>query len=98
VGGAALGTLLLPGVGTVVGGIVGAISGSIVGSYGINYIVDNVGDVYSYDLIEKICRCCGKRFKARKYLGEKDKMLCPECEKRWGNEKIILLAEQYEPF
>lgn len=79
VGGAPIGTAIFPGIGPIGGGIVGAIGGGIGGSVGASAVVGTVGDALDYDLIEKICETCGKKFKARKYLGEKDLQFCPHC-------------------
>lgn len=43
-GGAALGTLLLPGIGTAVGGVLGGIGGGMIGSFGSKKALDHVAD------------------------------------------------------
>jgi uncharacterized protein YcfJ len=83
--GAAMGTSVMPGVGTIIGGIFGAISGAISGSYGTGYIVNSVGDEFNYDLVTEVCEHCCKEFKVRKYLDEKESVFCSsQCEKQHG--------------
>jgi hypothetical protein len=79
VGGAALGTAICPGIGTIFGGIIGAIGGGIEGSIGASAAVNKIGDAYDYDIVEKNCKKCGRRFKVRKYRGEKSNQICPKC-------------------
>jgi hypothetical protein len=81
--GAAVGHTIMPimmPIGSVIGGIAGGIIGSLGASHGARYIVDNVGDAYNYDIMEKVCINCNMEFKARKYRGNVDKCLCEKCE------------------
>jgi hypothetical protein len=78
-GGALIGTAICPGVGTIIGGIIGAIGGGVGGSIGASAVAGAIGDACDYDIIKKKCKRCGREFKVRKYRGEKDTRLCPDC-------------------
>lgn len=80
--GAAIGTIIFPGIGTIIGGIIGAIGGGVGGSVGATAIHEVVADELNYDMVEKICQRCKRRFKIRKYLGEdNEKIFCDVCSK-----------------
>lgn len=74
-GGAALGALagtaVCPGVGTLVGTIIGGIGGGVGGGIGAEKATQVYGDYKGWDIEEKTCQRCGKRFKSRKYSGER---------------------------
>lgn len=75
-GGMILGSIWMPGLGTIIGGAVGGVVGSVVGLVTSNYAVNSIADRYDYNLEWKNCSCCGKLFKARVYLGED---MCEKC-------------------
>ena len=78
-GGAAVGTAICPVVGTFIGGILGGLLGGIGGTIAANEITEAVFDEIEYDIIVKICKGCGKKFKVRKYQGQGEKDYCPDC-------------------
>lgn len=79
VGGAAIGTAILPGIGTIFGGIIGGIAGGIGGAAGASALTCTIADKKNFGMTKKICRKCENVFKIRKYRGEKDTDVCPDC-------------------
>jgi outer membrane lipoprotein SlyB len=77
--GAALGTVIFPGIGTFIGGLCGAIGGAIGGSLGASAITEKIGDACEYNMIKKKCKKCGEMFEIRQYRGEKVVEICPKC-------------------
>ena len=69
-GGAAIGSAILPGVGTIIGGIIGGLSGGIGGSLLMSELTTKVCDELNYGIVEKTCKTCEIKFRIRKYLGQ----------------------------
>lgn len=78
--GATIGTAVLPGMGTIVGGLIGSIYGAIQMRMSLGSVVRQVGDAYSYDIIDMNCDVCDKTIRQRKYEGDEEKNICEECE------------------
>lgn len=79
VGGAALGTVIFPGIGTIIGGMIGGIGGGIGGAMGVRALASDIGDAHQYDMVEAKCKPCKKKFNIRKYKGEAITSTCPKC-------------------
>jgi hypothetical protein len=79
--GAALGTAIFPGIGTILGGIAGGIFGGVGTSLAAGKVTEIISDKYSYDIAEgeNPCMNCSQKYKFRKYL-RKDNGLCDECQ------------------
>lgn len=78
-GGAAVGTFILPGLGTIVGGLVGSVVGGVGVAASLGSVINQVGDAYNYDVVQTDCDGCHVVLKARKYKGEEPKSTCDGC-------------------
>ena len=77
--GAAVGSAIFPGIGTLVGAIVGGVAAGISGSLATEAIVDEIADAKQYDLEIRTCEKCENKFKCRIYM-DKECYICPNCD------------------
>lgn len=78
--GAVISSAIFPGVGTVIGGVAGAIVGGIGGFFGASATTEAVSDLAGYDMEERCCKRCKRKFIVRLYLSSESKQVyCLDC-------------------
>lgn len=76
--GAAIGALM-PGISAPGGGMLVGFLGTFIVSIIAEAAVDWIGNGLNYDVIEKICENCARKFKSRLYQGEREEVYCDDC-------------------
>lgn len=76
--GAAIGSAVVPGLGTLVGAIIGGFTGGIGGSIVAEKLVEKVADTMEYDVEVLLCKNCKMQFKCKIYVTGRLE-LCPKC-------------------
>lgn len=75
----AVGTAILPGMGTIIGALIGAVGGGVAMAVTADSMVNKIGDAYSYNMTKAECVNCEKKYDVRKYKGEEEKKKCNDC-------------------
>lgn len=76
--GAAIGTAIFPGIGTLFGGLIGGIFGGTAAGVGSAIGTEIVLDAVNYDVDWPKCEKCGKHFENRRHE-EGHQKFCPNC-------------------
>jgi hypothetical protein len=90
-----LGTLILPGIGTIAGCMIGSIGGAILFANSTSSVVGHVLDSIGHDIAKEKCFHCDEEFKIRKHKGENLETVHGECKEKNYSDCVISHKELY---